>query len=224
MKTDRVRVAASLAMVLAVVWPGVGSVSAQDAEKDPAASPLPLCLDPSPGESIPPCPLEAGTYAPEAIAVPMTFTIDEGWSNLRSFPDLWVIGGMGDYLGFVVGPLELSDGRTISSADELLSLLESDTAIESSDPVPVTVGGRPATAIDVTNVGDSFFELFLASDRFFLEPGDMARFIVLEGGDTATAFIVEGYGELGLPGAIERTQPIIDSVVWLDDATTAEGS
>jgi hypothetical protein len=154
----------------------------------------------------------------------MVFTIDEGWKNLRAFPDLWVIGTADDYLSFVVGPLDLADGRTVSSSDDLVSQLVENEALEASEPEAITLGSRSATAIDVTNVGAELFELFLPSDRFFLEPGDQARFIVLQGEESATAFIVEGYGEAALEGAIELTNPILGSVVWTEDATGAENS
>lgn len=218
--------AALVAILLAATLAASGIVSAQDAESSAAETAMPLCLDPSvvdpqlPG----PCSLSAGTYAPETILVPMEFAVDEGWMNLRAYPDLWVIGTADDYLSFVVGPLELADGRTVSSSDDLVSLLVQNEALEASEPEAVTLGSRPATAVDVTNVGTDFFELFLPSDRFFVEPGDQARFIVLQGDGSVSAFIVEGYGELALEGAIELTKPILDSVVWTDDATEVENS
>jgi len=213
------------AILLTGMLAASGTVSAQD-ESSAAEAPTPLCLDPSvvdpelPG----PCPLGAGPYAPETILVPMSFAVDESWTNLRSFPDLWVIGTADDYLSFMVGPLELADGRGISSAEDLVSLLSSSEALSASEPEVITLGGRPATAFEVTNVSQGLFELFLASDRFFLEPGDQARIVVPQGQDTVSAFVVEGYGEPGLAGAIELTQPILDSVVWLDDATMAEST
>lgn len=216
--------ATSLVMMLASTLVFTSIVGAQDAESSAAETAMPLCLDPSVADAeMPgPCLLESGTCAPETMLVPMTFAIDEGWTNLRSFPDLWVIGTPDDYLSFMVGPVEAADGRTVVSPEDLLSLLASDERLDPGETVDLALGGRSATALDVTNVGEEPFELYLPSDRFFLEPGGQARIIVLQGEDTATAFIVEGYGELGLEGALELTQPVLDSVVWLEEGTLAE--
>jgi len=162
-----------------------------------------------------PCPLPPGAYAPEGLTVPVQLTIDESWLRVRSLPTEWVIVRADDILGYLVGPITVGEeGDSITSADEMVTTLLGYDRLEVAEPEATEVGGRAATSMDVTVVGDLPFEVLLQEDLFHLQPGDQARMVFLDVDGTLVGFTVEGYGEGGLDSAIDGVQGILDSVTW----------
>jgi hypothetical protein len=242
----------AMVALLIMAMMGPGSVSAQEtgspspsgsagSESSTSEGGLPFCLDtrePRAPDEFEPCPLAPGTYAPNTLLIPMTFELDEGWLNWRSYPRGWslVDEAFVDDLTLVIGPFESLAGSRLETADEMISSLTAHEALEASRPVDMMVGGRLATVVDVLAIADTNSLFWPAAEgpeqtpesdlppsvrpvSPFLDEGVSARFIMLDMDGALVVFkvegaMLEGHGEPSLDRAIEATRAILGSVRW----------
>ncbi len=179
------------------------------------ASPVPLCSSPT-GPS---CAIEAGAYTTTPSADAFRFAVPAGWSN-----DLLDPGGgelispAGTSVFWVVDPGAatrsgkfIKVGRASSDIVDHLSSLPGATA---SSPVETTLGGLPATQLDVTPTRRDDFALVSGHVGFGTKVGTRSRyFIVPRDGDVAVV-IVSTDGSTTLDEATAEVQPVLDSIAW----------
>jgi hypothetical protein len=134
-----------------VVWPS--SVACPDPEYNPDN----YCL----GK------IDAGTYTTEQFEPALTYTVPDGWSNYEDLPAQFLLlppgahvhgvdPGRSDYIGVyaaTAAPRQDCSGRpdkTVpTSAEDYVSWLQANPALDVSAPVPITVGSHEGTSVDV---------------------------------------------------------------------------
>ena len=169
------------------------------------------------------CPLEAGTYSSAPFEPEFTFSVDDEWTNDRAYAEAGAVsrenGALSWASGVTVGTVGGEDFLIGPTADEFVAFLQAleATAIDVSDPTPVTVADVSGQQVDVTtgpvDAGSLFF---LDDDEFGLVADEKARFLVLDNEGEHLVFILESYVATDFDEWIETVTPVVESVTWTE--------
>ena len=169
------------------------------------------------------CPLEAGTYTVAPFQPTFTFTLDDGWTNERAWPDAGGLSkGDGAFYwasGVEAGTVGSEEVEIAAGAGEFLAFLASLESIGMtvSEATDVTVDGASGQQIDVASNDVEAPGLFsLDNDQFNLVPEEKARFIVVERDGETVVFILDAFTTEAFDAWIETARPVLDSVRWTE--------
>ncbi|MDQ3870467.1 MAG: hypothetical protein M3301_02480, partial [Chloroflexota bacterium] len=147
-----------------------------------------------------PCRLRAGEYRPRLFRPPVSFSLGDGWENLRYYADAFALGRRlpggqhaGLSIGTVVEVFEDDERRTVPPGPVgFLLFLGALEGIKAQPLESVQIGGLSATQVDVELTGHERLHLFAArEDVFTLEPGFRSRLIALEVRGTQLVLVVD---------------------------------
>jgi len=140
-----------------------------------------LIVDLGAGQAAPPA---AEEVTSSTFVVPVTLTAGPGFEVVedQNPRDLALYRersqyGPDAYLSFL-SPASLFNGEPLPS--DLITWLESKEGVEVAEAKDVTIGGLPATQIDVKGDADGTGLFDMGETKFVLVPGERARFVVLE--------------------------------------------
>jgi hypothetical protein len=168
------------------------------------------------------CGIAIGSYTTAPFEHPFTFAIAERMINVRASEHggglettsragsfSWVSSIEKGFPGEVaIGPKAADFLAFITSASKL-------PGFTVGEPVAVTVGGMPATRIDLARTNEAEpFGFSIAEDVYFVDAGATDRFWVLEVGGALVVLIAEANLSGNFDGHAARVQPIVDSVAW----------
>jgi hypothetical protein len=137
-----------LAMALALVVAACGGSAAPAAPASPSG--------PAPS------PLAPGTYTSVAFKPAVTFTVPAGWENPDDVPGYLLIRPLGDEnngIHFFAAPTALAQAATCptsaepnvgTSSIQLIAWIRSLKGLRVSTPAMATIGGLPATSLDLS--------------------------------------------------------------------------
>lgn len=248
MESMRTRATLSSAAILATTLALAPlAVSAQD-ESEPQESPdAQAVAEPLPeGTGT----LEPGTYVTEALGPSLTFTVGDGWSiggeavegvGVDLVPDPYTYDGpegramlgitrsdgevFEDYCVPADGDYEaFNEARTNiePTAQALADHLVANPYLETSEPVPVEVGGYSGLQLDASaSIGDecsseiplTFLWAIPVFDNWMLPDGDQGRYHLIDVGGEVVAIVLESGADVDLEELAAIAQPVIDSMV-----------
>lgn len=169
------------------------------------------------------CTLESGTYSSSPFEPEFTFSLDDGWTNERAWPDGGGISKDGGAFywasGTARGTVANEEVEIAGGVDGFVAFLRAlaATGMTVSEATAVDVGGAAGQQVDVeSNDVDAQGLFFLAEDRFNLVAGEKARFIVLDVGGETVVLIVDAFEAADFDEVAATIQPIVDSVAWAD--------
>ncbi len=160
--------------------------------------------------------LPPGEYTTTLFQPPLAFAIDDGWRAL--FPDdedEVALEGQGGAFFAISRVSEVVDPTTraaVAAPDDLIEWLTTHPQLTSERPKVVTIAGLSAQAVDVTVADGSEREIFaFPSGNLKIPEGVTYRCQVLqlEGPDLT---IIIGAPNAGFADAVERIQPVLDSI------------
>jgi len=160
--------------------------------------------------------LVPGEYTTTAFQPPLAFTLDDGWRGL--FPDdedEVALEGPGGAFFAISRVSEVVDPTThsaVAAPDDLMQWLTTHPQLTAGTPKEVTIAGLSAQAVDVTVTDRSELEIFaFPSGNLKIPEGVSYRCHVLQldGPDLA---IIIGAPTAGFADAVERFQPVLDSM------------
>jgi hypothetical protein len=158
----------------------------------------PMTFAGAPGRS-----LSAGAYQTTTFSVPLSITLDDGWTagggELPDLVDLFRQGSGSAGLGFFAGArfvdIGADEGAALDPSDDPTAFLHGHTGLETGPMSERQLGGRPATAFDFAASGppssppppagsalSTSFPLAALSDgnQYGLSAGERGRVIVVE--------------------------------------------
>jgi hypothetical protein len=193
-------------------------------------------------------PLEPGTYITEALGPSLTFTVGDGWSiggeavegvGVDLVPDPYSYDGPEDRaaLGITRSDGEVFEGYCVPAggdyeafnqmrtsieptAQALADHLAANPYLETSEPVPVEIGGHSGLQLDATaSVGDdceipvTFLWAIPVFDNWVLTDGDQGRYHLIDVDGEVVAFVLEGGADVDMEDLASLARPVIDSMI-----------
>ena len=169
------------------------------------------------------CALESGTYSSSPFEPEFTFTVDDGWTNERAWPDGGGISKEGGAFywasGTARGTVAGEEVEIAGGVDGFVAFLQSlaATGMTVSEATAVVVDGAAGQQVDVeSNEVDAPALFFIAEDQFNLVAGEKARFTVLDVEGETAVLIVDAFEAADFDEVAATVQPIVDSVAWAD--------
>jgi hypothetical protein len=226
--------------VTAAATAAAGTVTAPSgsAAAPTAASPLAPSATPAPSASATPaptpvaspealcsvnqasCALAAGRYTTAPSKSSFDVTVGEGWTNERLDPGGGeIVSPAGTSVFWVVDPGFLRSrsgkyvqlGKTTGAVADYLTSLPNASA---SSPADATVGGVPATQVDVVPSKRNDFVLVSGHVGFGAKEGTKSRYFIVPRNGHIAVIIVSTDGSTTLDEATAEVQPVLDSISW----------
>lgn len=166
-----------------------------------------------------PCQIEAGTYATTPFVPEFTFAITDTWMNDRNYADgggiSTELGGLFWTSGVSSGIVDEAEVSFESTIEGLAGHLRSFDGFTVTEGEPTTIGGEPATVLDVlTNDTLARGLILIEEDAFNLGPGEAARFYLLEIDGVLVTFVVEAWMAADFDAVSALLEPVLESVAW----------
>ena len=84
-----------------------------------------------------------------------------------------------------------------------------------SAPGPAVVDGVTGIQVDVETNETAAHGMFqIKADVYNLDPGEKARFVMLEKDGTTVIFIIDAFKAAEFDAFLTKAQPVLDSVTW----------
>lgn len=165
------------------------------------------------------CTIEAGDYASTSFVPAFSFTIAATMSNDRDWPDgggvSYPQGGLFWAAGMTSGMRDEKEVTFDSTIEGFAKYLKSFKGFSVVDGPPVSIDGTTATVLDVMTRETPARGIYaVKSDVFNLDPGEKARFFLLERDGKLVVFILDAFHEAEYDAVAAKLQPILDSVRW----------
>ena len=165
------------------------------------------------------CPIPAGSYTVDTFRQPFTFTIGDAWQNDRDWPDS---GGISTDIGGIYWSTDVMSGvvddnpsNFESTIDGFIGHLESYEGFDVTAGEATTIGGEPATVVDVLTNETLARGLYLTErDEYSLAPGEAARFYLMERDGSLVTFVIESWIHEDFEAFHADAQPVLDSIAW----------
>jgi len=165
------------------------------------------------------CALDPGTYTTAPSKAPFTFDLGDGWQNdLLDPAGGEIVSAMGTSIFWIVDPLagdgQGSTRRIGTTAGAVVDYLAHLAGGAASEPQATTVGGQPATRIDLRPTKHTAAVLVSGPISFGVRPGTASRFLVVERGSQVAVLIVTTDSAGALDEVVTEIQPILDGIRW----------
>jgi hypothetical protein len=164
------------------------------------------------------CAAAAGRYTPTPFAIPLAFTLGDGWSVARNEGTIVRLPRAEGSMLYatdvsLVDPSQGDGGN--GSARALIAALAKTDGLTSTKPANVRIDGQKGRSIDVTAEEGSSPALFsTGGETYRLEPGRTARLVALDVGEAVLLMVIEPTGDASLRDILDTADDVAGSLTF----------